>query len=210
MERVGFAMVRDKNINNHNLDGSQQTARGESVAPGLLLATPHLQDPNFKHAVVLMIQHHGEGALGMVVNHPTQTPVAAALDTESFPWLENSRACLWNGGPVMRESCWLLHEDRDGRFGEDIIPVVPGLAISSSTERLQEFGERPPAFLRFLRGVAGWGPMQLESELSAGFWISAEIVPELILNRPGETLWRAMYDHLGIDPNYLAHNHGIS
>jgi len=182
----------------------------ETVAPGLLVATPHLKDPNFEKAVILMIEHHARGALGMIVNRPTETTVAQALASVKVSWHGDPGAVLWNGGPVMPESCWMLYQaDPDFQNQSDEIRLQPDLVISSSRDRLSALARRPPEKLRFVRGVAGWGPAQLEDEFSQGQWLAADLSNDLLFDLPAEDMWRNAYERLGLDPAFLAQNRGV-
>lgn len=179
------------------------------IAPGLLLATPHLKDPNFEKAVILMIEHHREGALGMIVNRPTRVSVSSVLYAANIDWEGDSKAVLWDGGPVMQESCWLLHENVALGSGRGSIEIGSGMILSSSADRLRELAKRPPRNLRFLRGVASWGPQQLDEELSSGFWIHAEASPDLLFEVSPGNMWRMAYQKMGIDPAFLTQSEGV-
>ncbi len=183
--------------------------KSNHIAPGFLVATPYVEDPNFAKTVVLMIEHHARGALGMIVNRPTETLVSSALDSIDNNWSGDPGAVLWYGGPVMRESCWLLHEPLALDPSEGALNVAPGLVISSSAERLREISNQPPPNLRIVRGVAGWGAAQLEDEISNGLWLSADFSIDLIFRESHEKMWREAYRRMGVDPSFLAPSSGI-
>ena len=207
-------MTVDKSFENENQNSGTGQDIGhhgsDSLVPGLLLATPHLKDPNFEKSVVLMIEHHDQGALGMIVNRPTQFPVSKVLQSADIHWWGDPDTVLWEGGPVMRESCWLLHENVSLFLDRGMLEVAPGIVLSSSTERLKELARKPPKSMRFLRGVAGWGPSQLEQEMAGGYWITAEVSRDLLFDIPHEEMWQTAYRRMGIDPSFLAHNQGIN
>ncbi len=209
--------TRDTGRQNGDQDGcapfgnpSWSAQLGKSgIAPGLLLASPHLKDPNFEKSVVLMIEHHEQGALGMIVNRPTRVSVSSVLYAANIDWEGDSKAVLWDGGPVMQESCWLLHESVELGSSRGSIEIGPGMIISSSAERLRELAKHPPPRLRFLRGVASWGPSQLDEELSSGFWIHTEASLELLFEASPAQMWRRAYQEMGIDPAFLIHGEGV-
>ena len=179
-------------------------------APGLLIASPYLSDPNFNRTVVLMIEHHGQGALGMIINRPTDLRVANAFRSPEIEWAGDPEEVIWFGGPVMRESCWILHEPNDILLrGEGRIRVLENLVISTSARALRKLALYPPDKVRFIRGLAGWGAAQLDEEIAAGLWLTADLRPDLIFIPDAEDMWRAAYRDLGIDPAFFTFNQGI-
>jgi putative transcriptional regulator len=180
------------------------------ASPHLLIASPYLQDPNFVKTVILMIEHHGEGALGMIVNRPTEMRVANAFRSPEIEWSGDPEEVIWFGGPVMRESCWILHEPvNHPNEGENQIRILEDLVISTSAHALRRLTLHPPGKVRFIRGLAGWGASQLEEEISSGLWLTADLQADFIFSFTHEEIWHAAYQRLGIDPAYFSFNQGI-
>lgn len=179
------------------------------TAPGLLLAMPQLKDPNFDRTVVLMLEHNAQGALGFVVNRPTDIKVTDVFSSMDFVWGGDGDTCVWNGGPVMREIGWILHEPVTLNVEDEGTEIVPGLQLSTTPERLRALAERPPRRIRFLLGAAGWGPNQLEGELREGCWMTTEIKPDLIFGSKPDKMWDLAYRSMGIDPAMLVQCQGI-
>ena len=178
------------------------------IAPGLLLAMPQLPDPNFARSVVLMIEHSEEGSLGLVVNRPTDTPVAEVMKPIGVSW-RDPEGLVWLGGPVMPGSGWLLHEPVSTAPNEGTVDLVPGLSLSNSPQQLRALAERPPGRLRFLMGYAGWGGGQLEGELARGDWLLAEVSADFIFATPHDQMWTAALHQLGADPATLVPGGGV-
>ncbi|MFQ5515259.1 MAG: YqgE/AlgH family protein [Myxococcota bacterium] len=181
----------------------------ETIAPGLLLAMPQLQDENFTRSVVLMIEHTRNGSFGLVVNRPTLIPVAEVLINLGVEWGGDPEATVWTGGPVMPGTGWLLHEPVELASGEGRIPVTEHIVLSTSPERLKVLAAHPPTNIRFLMGYSGWGASQLESELAAGSWLVAEATADLVFGTPAEEMWEAAMRSLGVDPSTLVQTHGV-
>jgi putative transcriptional regulator len=178
----------------------------ESLAPSLLVAMPQLQDPNFTRAVVLLCEHRDEGAMGLVVNRPTDTRASQIVQLEPRP-RRDSGLEVWFGGPVDPSRGWLLIADQTG----DGVPIVPGLYLSASRDLLRRAMETD-AFsqrCRFLVGYAGWGPKQLDNELAASAWLNAPVDVELLFDTPSDELWESTIRRLGIDPRSLAMGPGV-
>jgi putative transcriptional regulator len=183
---------------------------GDSIAPGLLLAMPQLDDPNFARAVVLMVQHSDQGSFGLVLNRPSETPVIDVTAPLGMRWRGDPSAVIWVGGPVSPESGWLLHEPTDEPLAADgTLELTEGISLSTSPANFRTLVERPPRRLRFLAGYAGWGAHQLESELAQGAWLTADVTPELVFDTPAERMWDVALRSLGVEPGSLVPGFGV-
>ena len=177
-----------------------------SLAPSLLVAMPQLQDPNFAKSVILLCEHRDEGAMGLVVNRSTDTLASAIVELEPPPQDETGLE-VWVGGPVDPARGWLLLADDLG----DGIEVGPGLYLSASRDllrRVMQSRELTPR-CRFLVGYAGWGPRQLDAELTASAWLTAPTDPTLVFEAPPAEMWERAIRGLGVDPMALQLGAGI-
>ncbi len=126
------------------------SARGQ-----LLIAGPTLLDPNFRRTVVLIVEHSREGALGLVLNRPSETTVGEAVS--ELDELLDVAEPLFIGGPVQQTALIVLAEFEDAARAAvvafDDVGVLGG-----------EDHEDPPATLRAraFAGHSGWGPGQLD------------------------------------------------
>jgi putative transcriptional regulator len=151
-----------------------------SLAGSFLVARPVLKDPSFAQTVVLLLQHGGEGAFGLVVNRPGR------VEGLPFP--------VFAGGPCEAQGLLMLHGHADWvQADADAGPgqVVPGVFVGDAT-CLKRVSDPPPGqTLRFrlFVGYAGWGPDQLERELAAGAWSVASATAELLFDTPAVDLW---------------------
>lgn len=180
----------------------------DSIAPTLLLAMPQMEDPNFARSVVLLCKHERDGAMGLVVNRPTGTLVSSVLEVEP-PLRHDNGLEIWMGGPVETERGWLLLAEHPGT--PETIDVAKGIFLSGSMDILRRSieSEAVGARARFLLGYAGWGSGQLESELAASAWLTAEASPELIFTTEPEHMWQTAIRSLGVDPYSLQMGGGV-
>jgi putative transcriptional regulator len=111
------------------------------IAPGLLIAMPQLQDPNFERSVVLMVEHTENGSFGLILNRPGELDLTGVLDSLGVEWQGDPEAVVWTGGPVMPRTGWLLHEPMPLPGDEGTLDIAPGVALSTSPERSST---RPP------------------------------------------------------------------
>jgi len=182
-----------------------------SFAPTLLLAMPQLRDPNFVRSVVLLCEHGAQGALGFVVNRPTEVRAADAVVLDPPPSGDNG-LMLWAGGPVESQRGFLLLGDDPGVADSE--RVAEGFHLTASVEVLRRLLEAAPADMerrraRLLLGYAGWGPGQLDAELTASAWLTAPPDPALVFETPPAEMWERAIRSLGVDPMALQLGAGI-
>jgi putative transcriptional regulator len=159
----------------------------------LLVASPTLGDTNFNRSVVFLVDHDESGALGVVINRPSQVDVGSILP--DWHVYSTQPTVVFHGGPVGRDSALALgvllprHADPEmpeplgfrrvfGRLGLvdlDAVPEAVAAEISS---------------MRVFAGYAGWEPEQLEEEIREGAWFVVESVPEDLFMVDSDQLWR--------------------
>ena len=183
-----------------------------TFAPIILLAMPQLRDPNFKRSVVLVCEHGSDGALGFVVNRPTDVRAAQAVAMPEPPLRGDSGLCLWSGGPVEPQRGFLLLGSDPGV--EDSEQITDGFHLTASLEVLRKILESDPNDLaqqrcRLLLGYAGWAPGQLDAEIAASAWLTVPPDPELVFATAADVMWETGIRSLGIDPMSLHEGTGI-
>jgi len=184
---------------------------GDSFAPTLLIAMPQLQDKNFSRSVILLCEHSGNGAIGFVVNRPTDLRAAQAVALDP-PVQGDSGLMLWSGGPVEPQRGFLLLGDDPGVENSEVI--AEGFHLTASVDVLRRLLETTPHELarrrcRLLLGYAGWSPGQLDRELAASAWLSAPPDAELVFGTPAEDMWERAIRSLGVDPMALTLGPGV-
>jgi putative transcriptional regulator len=172
-----------------------------SLAGQLLVATPDLEDPNFRQTVVYMIHHDQGGAMGLVVNRVLGSgPLDKVLEGLGIdPRGEHELDIeLHYGGPVEAGRIFMLHTP-EYRVADTMV-VSDLAALTVTPEILQDIaaGEGPKRTL-FALGYAGWAPHQLEDELAAGAWVVVEADEALLFDDQTDTKWQRAYDRRGID-----------
>lgn len=160
-----------------------------SLTGRLLVATPALADPNFDRAVVLLLDHDEEGSLGVVLNRPT--PVGVGDILASWAELTGEPDVVFQGGPVSLDSALgvAVIPGDEGPLGWRRVYGAIGLV---DLETPPELLAAALGSLRIFAGYAGWGPGQLEAELSEGAWYVVESEPGDVSSPRPERLWRAV------------------
>src|SRR5437899_9385786 len=100
----------------------------KSLAPGFLIASPPLGDPNFDRTVVLLAIHNDEGALGFVVNRAAPLKLGQLLEKAGYPGGHDDPSPVWLGGPVQPQSGWVMVDD-PAFAGDGVIEVGERLRI---------------------------------------------------------------------------------
>jgi putative transcriptional regulator len=171
----------------------------------LLIAMPSMADPRFAQSVIFMCAHTLEGAMGIVVNRPLAQPsfdeLLKQLDIDPVPPARRIRLC--SGGPVENARGFVLHTT--DWTGEGSLRVDEALALTASLDILKAIagGGGPRAGLLAL-GYAGWGPGQLDNEITHNAWLFGPADETLVFGEDHETKWRRALAKLRIDPGSLS------
>ena len=163
------------------MNDGRPTLRGR-----LLVATPPLVDPNFDRTVVLMLEHGEDGALGIVLNRPSDTE----LDDVLPEWrvFASSPAVVFSGGPVSPEAVIALARAQP-HATDGWVPIIDDLGTVDLGRDPLDIGV-PVDDLRVFVGYAGWAPGQLEGELDANAWFVVNLAREDPFAPSPERLWR--------------------
>lgn len=169
----------------------------ESLKGHLLVSDAGLYDPNFRKTVVLMAEHNEEGALGVVLNQRSGLTLG-----EAVPGLASAlggESDLFIGGPVLPDGVVVIADLGDAERLD--LPIIGTVGLVTSA-----FGPEPPEGLKAARvfaGHSGWGPGQLESELSADSWLTLPALPSDAFADP-DRLWGEVVYRLGKGHRLLA------
>jgi putative transcriptional regulator len=178
-----------------------------TLAPSLLLSMPQLDDPNFTRSVVLLCQHDTDGAFGLVLNRPVTT-TARIVPQDDPASATEQEVEVWIGGPVEPERSWILIHDPT--LDERAVRVCEGLYLSTSARVLQSVISSPDqSRARLIAGYAGWGPGQLDEEVAASAWLTADIALDLVFETPADEMWERAIRRLGAEPGSLQLGSGV-
>lgn len=173
-----------------------------------LIAMPALADPNFARTVTYLCEHGPQGALGLIVNRPLDLTTADLLENLGIEAPPGTGALpVYFGGPVHPEQGFVLHRPL-GRW-QSTLATGDGLAITTSRDILEAMARgQGPAEALIALGYAGWGPGQLEEEISRNAWLTVPASADVIFETPVDQRFQAAFRLLGIDPAFLATSAG--
>ena len=175
------------------------TPAAEPPPGSLLIASAEMQDPRFRHAVILVLRHNAGGAFGIVINRPLEEKsiaslLAAAKDAKpekgagSDDGGVEGTIRIFAGGPVQRSLGFVIHTPDYRR--DATITIEPVVAMTPTTEILRDIGHhKGPKKYFFALGYAGWGPGQLDAEIAHRDWFSTPGDETLIFDDDRGELW---------------------
>jgi putative transcriptional regulator len=184
------------------------TAPELNLSNHFLIAMPMMHDPIFGGAVVYVCEHNANGALGVIINKPTDMTMELLFERIDLKLEINpgraplAASAVMFGGPVQVERGFVLHVP-PGEFSS-MMKVSDDISLTTSKDVLEAVasGQGPQRLLVSL-GCAGWSAGQLEEEIVKNGWLTVQADPAIIFDLPIEERFNAAIKLLGIDPMML-------
>jgi putative transcriptional regulator len=171
----------------------------------LLLAMPNMTDPRFERGVILLCSHDASGAMGIIINQGFESlGFAELLDQLNIETGKQVKdVTVHNGGPVEQGRGFVLHS---ADYVQDSTLIVSEkLALTATVDILTAIAEgRGPHHTLLALGYAGWGSGQLEQEIRANSWLTADADDEIIFYTELEQKWARAMAMLGVDVSMLS------
>ena len=201
----------------------------DKLTKQLLIAMPSMEDPNFSRTVTLICEHSQDGAMGIIINQPTQIRVNELLgsletttSTNSGPndgpgngndaqvsteKTQQNHSPVFAGGPVQIDRGFILH-DSDKQW-ESTHMIDNDLCLTTSEDILIAISQgKGPENALVALGYAGWGAGQLEQELSQNSWLTVPYEADIIFNTPIEQRWQSAATKIGVDLHLISNQTG--
>lgn len=183
----------------------------KSLKNQFLISMPSMAESSFSQTVTYICEHDAEGAMGLIINRPTEVP----LD-EIFEQLEIDNATrahakqpIYSGGPVQTDRGFILHESEAHKKWDSTIKIGDNISLTTSKDILAAIArDEGPENCLVALGYAGWSPGQLEQELGDNFWILAPANEDIIFNTPFHDRLQAAVAQLGISMEQLSPDAG--
>jgi putative transcriptional regulator len=180
-----------------------------------LIAMPGLEDETFARSVVYLCEHSPRGAMGLIINKPSDISMRLLFDKVDLPLRREDlmQNPVGHGGPVQTERGFVLHDplrgplqdpltdkpEQEGSAYASTLTVPGGLEMTTSRDVLEALssGAGPRRVLVTL-GYASWGEGQLESELGENTWLTVAASAEVIFEVPMAERYDRALDLLGL------------
>jgi putative transcriptional regulator len=164
-----------------------------SRAGKFLIASPTLQG-FFHQSVIFVYEDNNNGSGGLIINRPSGRFLADLLQQHSIPYPPNMDP-IFIGGPMQPMSVMMMHTDEF--FSSNTLRTPSGISISSDDFMIDKIvqGNRPNGF-KIFGGAAGWGPGQLDKEMSMNSWLLTDLPQRVIWDRKAGEVWQASVDHV--------------
>ena len=192
------------------------------ISPGFLVASPKLDDSPFERAVVVMVHHDEERAMGFIINKPLEIDFGSLIQSVNDDIARNIIPESFDvpvhfGGPVRIEQLWLIfqrqlvgEEDREANQhllrkmsepDDGAITFSDGWFLAASGDIIEGFalGQQYGTYRPFI-GYAGWGPGQLEEEIEDGSWLLLDFDEDFFFDSLPGLHWDDALERLGVDP----------
>jgi putative transcriptional regulator len=176
----------------------------------ILIAMPAMGDPRFERSVIYLCAHSSDGAMGLIVNKPTEQvnlqKLMNQLDINVDADLDEQPAYI--GGPVEAGRGFVLHS-ADYRSAVNTVQVKTGFRMTATLDILEAIGSgNGPSKCLTALGYSGWGAGQLENEIARNAWLTCDATPELVFDTPDSQKWDEAMASLGINPLLLSSQAG--
>jgi putative transcriptional regulator len=173
-----------------------------------LIAMPGLEDPNFFHSVTYICEHGDEGAMGIVINQPSDLTLRTVLEHMQIEADDTcERIPVFNGGPVQPDRGFVLHPP--GASWSSSVQVADTVAVTTSRDILEAMARHEgPEHCLVALGYAGWGAGQLEQEIAGNAWLTTPADPDILFTLPAPDRWQAAATRLGIDLSLMSGDAG--
>lgn len=164
-----------------------------------LVAMPGMSDPRFARSLIYLCEHSDQGAMGIVVNKPTDMSLASLFERVELanPDAELAGQPVLFGGPVQLDRAFILH--KPAKPWQATMKISDEIALTSSKDILESIGsDAAPKSMLVALGYAGWVPGQLDSEILQNAWLSVPADDEILFELPYEERLPAALAKLGI------------
>jgi putative transcriptional regulator len=179
-----------------------------------LIAMPGMADDNFSRAVVYLCEHTQNGALGLVINRPTDITLKSLFEKVELTLDREELAGqpVYFGGPVQTERGFVLHEKTgtvESPYTSTLAIAGGDLEMTTSKDVLEALANGAgPRKLLVTLGYSGWSAGQLEEEIGRNGWLTVDADPQVIFDTPVEQRYERALSLLGFDPLMLSQEAG--
>lgn len=165
--------------------------KDQSLSAGkFLIASEKIRDPHFAKTIILLVKYDFLGAVGLIINQPTETRLLQVLPT--VKGIQKVPDNLYFGGPVAFNRTTMIIQSPSKP--EESEKIFDDIYLSNSLTLLEQIIEnrKPDQRFRLYSGHAGWGPGQLDSEIARKDWIILKGNPDIIFDKAPDKIWQRL------------------
>jgi putative transcriptional regulator len=180
-------------------------SRNASLANHFLVAMPSQKDPDFKHVVIYLCEHHVQGTVGLIINRPMEYPLQLVFDQLKIAPLlpEKSQQPLLFGGPVQPERGFVIHRPM-GEWRSSLI-LRDDVTVTTSNDIIRAIAvNKGPKDVLVALGYSGWTEAQFDKELKDNIWLVCPFRSEILYEVPFAERWEYAGHILGVKMNELS------
>jgi len=180
----------------------------------LLIAMPGMGDPRFERSVIYVCAYSEEAAMGLIVNRTAEDltfqdllkQIDIASDITVSP--RRARTPIYFGGPAEHGRGFVLHTTDYSTEGATL-EVTPSFGMTATVDILEDMArDEGPEHAILALGYSGWGPGQLEEEITQNGWLTCDATPEIVFQTGNDEKWGKALDSMGVDPRLLSGSAG--
>lgn len=174
-----------------------------------LISMPHLEDDTFAQTIIYICDHSEYGAMGLMVNRPLNFPLDKMLSHLDLPSSSFAGAIqVHSGGPVQSDRGFVLHKSYLGNPWLSTHAVTDNLFLTTSMDILEAIALSNCAEALIALGYTGWGPGQLEQEITDNVWLSCPANSDIMFHEPAEDRLQAAATIMGVNLNLMTSHIG--
>ena len=172
-----------------------------------LLAMPHMEDACFSQSLTLICEHSDRGAMGIIVNKPTDIPLTKAFKGISMEGMTDDQR-IYAGGPISTDRAFVLHSP-PSNWSKSATLMTDKLFLSTSSDVVKAIsdGSGPEHYLIAV-GYAGWESGQLENEIRQNDWLVVPANIDILFHTPSDKRLNSAANILGIDLSLMSSHTG--
>jgi len=182
----------------------------DELKGNLLLATPSLQERQFKDSVILLCHHDAEGSMGLIINRSQDISIADVLEDiqltpeyQIIQQLPKDQVHSYEGGPVDPFRGFVLHDGQ--HIYESTMKITSELHLTTSKDVLEKIAQQQgPEHFMLILGYTGWDAGQLESEILENHWLVTAASETILFHTSPELRWALSAQSLGVDKSHLS------
>ncbi len=212
--------MSDRQSNHSNSPNQPLLHDTSRLTNQFLIAMPGMVDPNFAGSVIYLCEHGEQGAMGLVINRPTDIDLGSLFDKIDLQLEIQTlkEEPVYFGGPVQVDRGFVLHEQSDEEHTthySSSLRIPGGLVMTTSKDILQEIsaGHGPKRFLMTL-GYVGWSSGQLEDEIARNGWLNVPVPTKdllhIVFDTPDEYKYQNVLGLIGVDLGFLSSQTGYA